>query len=393
MTLPTVPLASIAEVKLGRQRSPQNHTGPTMRKYLRAANVGWSGLLLEDVKSMNFSDSEMATFRLGPGDILLNEASGSPTEVGKPAIWKGEIEDCGFQNTLLRVRCGSEADPQYLLHYFRYQAATAAFARGSRGVGIHHLGREALAKWPVPLPPLNEQHRIAAILDRADATCAKRRSVVELTQSLGVTIFLEMFGDPDKPRAGYRPVRFGEIADLQGGRNLVAEDSVAQTPYRVLKISAVTSGKFKPWEAKPLPADYAPPEAHLVRPGDLLISRANTAELVGAVAYVPDSAPNLVLPDKIWRFIWKDPASVPLYYWALLSTPALRRRISRLSSGTGGSMKNISKAKLQQLELPYADPVQQREFQRRVAAIPTPSIAEFDELVASLQSRAFSGQL
>lgn len=342
---------------------------------------------------MNFSDEEMATFRLEPGDILLNEASGSPSEVGKPAIWNGEIADCAFQNTLLRVRCGPQADPQYLLHYFRHQAATAAFARGSRGVGINHLGRDALSKWPVPLPPLGDQRRIAAILDRADALRAKRRTAMKLVEGLSLSIFLEMFGDPDEPRSGQQAVRFGEIADLQGGRNLVAEDSVARNKYQVLKISAVTSGVFKPWEAKPLPADYTPPDAHLVRPGDLLISRANTAELVGAVAYVPASPPNLVLPDKIWRFVWKDPASVPLYYWALLSTPALRRRISRLSSGTGGSMKNISKAKLEQLELPYADPAQQRAFQKRLAAIPTLSVVEFDELVAALQSRAFAGQL
>ena len=55
---------------------------------MRAANVTWNGLSLEDVKEMNFSEREVETFRLVPGDILLSEASGSPSEVGKPAIWK-----------------------------------------------------------------------------------------------------------------------------------------------------------------------------------------------------------------------------------------------------------------------------------------------------------------
>lgn len=178
MTWPTTELASVAEVKLGRQRSPENHTGPCMRKYLRAANVGWNGLVLDDVKQMNFTDMEMSVFRLEPGDLLLNEASGSAKEVGKPALWTGEIENCAFQNTLLRVRPSSEVSSRYLLHYFRYQARSGAFAQGSRGVGIHHLGRDALSKWPVPLPPRDEQRRIAAILERADAVCEKRRRVM-----------------------------------------------------------------------------------------------------------------------------------------------------------------------------------------------------------------------
>ncbi|CQD22472.1 restriction modification system DNA specificity subunit [Mycobacterium lentiflavum] len=214
MTAPVVPLASIAEVKLGRQRSPQNHTGPTMRKYLRAANVGWSGLLLDDVKLMNFSDVEMATFRLQPGDILLNEASGSPTEVGKPAIWNGEIENCAFQNTLLRVRPGPAADPQYLLQYFRYQAATAAFARGSRGVGINHLGREALAKWPVPLPPLDAQRRIAAILNQATALEAKRCRVANYLSSLDQAIFAEIFGSPKEVLSRWPTKSLGDQLDF-----------------------------------------------------------------------------------------------------------------------------------------------------------------------------------
>jgi len=64
-----------------------------MRPYLRAANVTWDGLALDDVKEMHFTAAEAETFRLRLGDILLSEASGSASEVGKPAMWAGEIED------------------------------------------------------------------------------------------------------------------------------------------------------------------------------------------------------------------------------------------------------------------------------------------------------------
>lgn len=159
-----VPLRSVAEVQLGRQRSPKNHSGANMKPYLRAANVTWSGLALDDVKEMNFSATEVERFRLHPGDILLSEASGSASEVGKPAIWRGEIEECCFQNTLLRVRA-READPEYLLWFFKWMALSGQFAKGSRGVGIHHLGAKALSEWTVPIAPQEEQKRVVEIID------------------------------------------------------------------------------------------------------------------------------------------------------------------------------------------------------------------------------------
>jgi type I restriction enzyme S subunit len=173
-------LDSFAEVKLGRQRSPKNHYGPHMRPYLRAGNVTWDGLDLTDVKEMNFSPGELGTFRLRTGDILLSEASGSAKEVGKPAIWANEIPECCFQNTLLRVRT-SEADPSYLLWFFKWLALSEAFAKRSRGVGIHHLGAAALATWLVPLPPRPQQEVIAAALDAEMPRIAAAATSVRVT--------------------------------------------------------------------------------------------------------------------------------------------------------------------------------------------------------------------
>ncbi|MEU9999047.1 restriction endonuclease subunit S [Streptomyces sp. NPDC050848] len=166
-------LDQLAEVRLGRQRSPKNHQGENMVPYLRAANVGWQGLLLDDVKEMNFSGKETERYRLRDGDIVLSEASGSPGEVGKPAIWRGEIENCCFQNTLIRVR-PTGIDPEFLLLYLRCLALRGDFRAGARGVGIHHLGAAKLASWPVPVPSQEKQkeavEKIQSFLDLIDAT-------------------------------------------------------------------------------------------------------------------------------------------------------------------------------------------------------------------------------
>ncbi|MEB3882173.1 restriction endonuclease subunit S [Lyngbya sp. CCY1209] len=149
----------IGDVQLGRQRSPKNHTGPYMRQYLRAANVTWSGLDLSDVKEMNFDPNDFKRFKLQYGDVLINEASGSQYEVGKPAIWRDEIPSCCIQNTLIRVR---PLAPIYdfLYYYFLFGAISGAFGKASKGIGIHHLGSQILADWMLKLPPENEQKEI-----------------------------------------------------------------------------------------------------------------------------------------------------------------------------------------------------------------------------------------
>jgi type I restriction enzyme S subunit len=287
------------------------------------------------------------------------------------------------------------AIPEYVAYVLRSQDFLDYATSLSNRANIPKLNREQLVRYDLHLPPLPEQRRIAAILHHADALRAKRRQVLMHLDELTQSIFYDMFGDPD---AATENVPFGEVATLAGGRNLVGDDSAADSEYRVLKISAVTTGRFKPDESKPLPPGYVPPKEHLVRQGDLLMSRANTTDLVGAVAYVTSTPPNLALPDKVWRFVWTSGAE-PTFWHALLSSPAIRRRISRLASGTGGSMKNVAKAKLQVMPVPNIKLDRQLQFADRSAHIEAErvllqrALTADDELLYSLQSRAFGGDL
>lgn len=181
-------LDEVAEVRLGRQRSPKNHFGDNMCPYLRAANVTWSGLDLADVKEMHFSEGEVKTYRLDDGDIVMSEASGSAREVGKPAIWRGEVADCCFQNTLIRIRADDGINPEFLLYRLRLEALVGTWAKGfSRGVGIHHLGASRLAAWCLAVPPpstqrslVSEVERKLSLLDAAERTIVASRTKAEL---------------------------------------------------------------------------------------------------------------------------------------------------------------------------------------------------------------------
>lgn len=372
---------------------------------LRTADFRETGvplIFVRDIRAGDFSQprafvseekaSELRAHLALPGDLVLTKMGDPPGDV---AIYDGPVPalitaDC------IRLRPADGYDARYLLHAFRTRQVRQQVLDITSGAAQKKVSLERFrTRIAVPVPSLDKQHRIAAILDATDAIRTKRRQVLAHLDSLGQSIFHQMFGDPDDAT---RVQPFGSVADLRGGRNLVADDASAKTPFRVLKISAVTTGQFMPAESKPLPADYEPPADHLLRDGDLLMSRANTTEMVGAVAYVASAPPNLALPDKVWRFVWKAPCE-PRFYHALLSTPALRRRISRLSSGTGGSMKNVSKAKLESMPVPVVDVTAQGEFVRRIDLVSQQrfkvqhALAADDELFDSLQASAFAGRL
>ncbi len=173
-----VRLAQVADIRLGRQRSPKNHIGPNMVPYLRAANVTWDGLDLRDVKQMNFAPSEVSSYRLRRGDVLVAEASGSASEVGKPAIWDGSLPVCCFQNTLLRIR-SEHLLPEYLHFVLLALARSGVFARASKGVGIHHLSKAGLADVMVEAPRVPTQRELVATISEQQGSYAALNSAIE----------------------------------------------------------------------------------------------------------------------------------------------------------------------------------------------------------------------
>jgi type I restriction enzyme S subunit len=161
----------LGNVQLGRQRSPKNVSKNFPTKYIRAANITEQGIDVLDVLEMEFNPEERERFALREGDVVLSEASGSASQVGKPAIWHNELPLCCFQNTVIRFR-PSILDARYALVVFRHFYVNKVFAKIAGGVGINHLGADKFSAIPFPIAPLAEQQRIVAEAER-------RLSVVE----------------------------------------------------------------------------------------------------------------------------------------------------------------------------------------------------------------------
>lgn len=156
------PVSAFGTVQLGRQRAPKYQTGKESTPYMRVANVHEDRVDTSDVLSMDFSANDRETYGLAPGDILLNE--GQSTElVGRPAIWRGEIDGCCFQNTLVRFRPYSEKClTEFAQMVFLGWLWNGDFQRvSSKTSNIAHLGASRFAAMPFPALAVAEQLRHA----------------------------------------------------------------------------------------------------------------------------------------------------------------------------------------------------------------------------------------
>ena len=315
------------------------------------------------------------------GDILFGRL--------RPNLRKAAIASapgtCSGDITILRMINGD--DTHYLLHFLLSGFAFAQINRHINGINLPRINNRDLLEIKVPLPPLEEQQRIATILETVEeAIRAEEQSISKLE-----TLIKNLAPETN------RTVPIGEYVErIVSGKSL-KEHSTPGGP-RVLKISSTTSGYFKPEESKPLDPSYEPPEHHRVQEGDLLVSRANTTELVGASAIVDQPYENLLLPDKLWRLVTKDSVD-PFFLWACLQHPLTRNAISKASSGSGGSMKNISQTNFLSVEIPDVDAALQTTVGNQVRtafhqrALRSSKLTLLRELYTSLSSRAFSREL
>jgi len=295
----------------------------------------------------------------------------------------------------------SRVDPGYLIRFLKSPRALSQYDRLGRGA-IHRrkaIALSALGSLRVPLPGLEQQRRVAAILDHADALRVKRRRVLAHLDSLTQSIFHDMFGTPTDDR--WPRVRLGDVVSrIDSGRSPNCEARPADAhEWGVLKLGAVTYGAFRSLENKALTARVGTESRHEVHSGDVLMTRKNTRELVGAVAVVKEVRPRLLLPDLIFRLHLDQERLNRDYFQALMMNPLQRPTVRDLSNGSAGSMPNISKERLTKLplmlpplerQLLFADCASHISAQR---AAWERAFAADDKLFASLQSRAFQGQL
>ena len=292
------------------------------------------------------------------------------------------------------LRPSRTIDSQYLFHWVRTPMFVSSMIRKSTGASYPAVSDRVVRESEIPLPPMDEQRRIAEILDRVDGIRTKRRQQLAHLDDLTQAIFHDMFD-----KADHHVDLFGDlITDVSNGTSPKCEARPAhEGEWGILKLSAVTQGFFKPYENKAYQGDVSTLLKNEVREGDVLMTRKNTRELVGAVTIASNVPERLLLPDLIFRLTIDESRINPQYFQSLMMSNRKRETVRDLSNGSAGSMPNISKARLRTLPIEVPPLELQHRFAQRIEAVRSKrtsierALAAYDELLAALQGHAFGG--
>ena len=176
-------VGELFEVQQGKQVSAKNRTGKHPYPFLRTKNVLWGEFDLEELDEMDFTPAEQAKLDLRPGDILVCEGG----EIGRSAVWRGEVENCSFQNHLHRLRRKPEAKilPEFFVYWM--QAAhllLGTYAGRGNNTTIANLSASRLRAYTLPVPAVEEQEVIVTGLGSVEDAIQARRREVELLGEL-----------------------------------------------------------------------------------------------------------------------------------------------------------------------------------------------------------------
>jgi type I restriction enzyme S subunit len=293
--------------------------------------------------------------------------------------------------------------PDYLKYFLLSDSFHSQFMNTVSGVGgsLLRANPSRVASIAIPVFSLAEQKQIAEILDAADSLRQKDQQLIEHYTALSQSLFLDMFGDPVTNPMMWSTSLLGEcLLDIVGGKSVAGEErAIRRGEKAVLKISAVTTGLFNSIQYKVVERNQIPEVLVHPRKGDLLFSRANTRELVGAVCIVDADYDDLFLPDKLWKLQLSPDVVTNQFVRFLLTHDGFRGNLRKVATGTSGSMLNISKDKLRKLSIPLPPVDLQNQFATRIDIIEQQkqqaqeSLAKSEDLFNSILQRAFTGKM
>ena len=249
------------------------------------------------------------------------------------------------------------------IDYLYYCLKNYDFNNVISGSAQPQITRQGMDKIYISIYSHDEQSKIVEKLKKVENIINLRKQEIQSLDDLISARFVEMFGDIKLNPNKHQIHKIGELLKScevgwsgNGTQRRKKENEIA-----VLKVSAVTKGYFIPSECKVLDDQknikkYISPEK-----GDLIFSRANTREMVGATVIVTEDYPDLILPDKLWKIKFKDTVNV-FYMKYVLSSKYIREQFSASSTGTSGSMFNVSMEKFKSVEVPVASVKLQNQF-------------------------------
>ena len=369
-------------------------------RLVQLADVG-DGVYLN--KSSRFLTREKAcqlrcTF-LQPGDVLVARM---PDPLGRACIFPGDPKKCVTVVDVCVIRANQEQiDPQYLMHSLNAPACRAQIASLASGTTRSRVSRRNLGTVVLPVPSLSEQRRIAEVLDRAEALRVKRSATLMQLDMLKDAIFLDMFGNPE--RAGWPMVTIADVAHANDGAirtgpfgSQLLHGEFVDEGVAVLGIDNAVENEFRWGDRRFITeAKYRQLRRYTVNPGDVLVTIMGTC---GRCAIVPDDIPTAINTKHLCCITLDREKCLPAFLHAYFLRHSIARRYLA-QTAKGAIMSGLNMGIIKAMPIPVPPLALQYEFAARVAAVERlkaaqrTSLAELDALFASLQNRAFRGEL
>lgn len=324
--------------------------GATGRPIIRIQNLtGTSG------KVNRYDGKVPEKYVVHDGDLLMSWSA----TIGV-FVWQGED---GVLNQHIFKVLPTNCDAGFLRHLL--QSMLVELRATTHGSSMTHLTKGRFEATEVLIPPLEEQRRIARLLDEADRLRRLREEANEKAQRILPALFAEMFGDRDTNPKGWQTATLAQVLDgIQTGWSPTCLDEpVDGDEWGVLKLGAVSWNWFDETANKRLPVGVEPRRKLAVSGGDILMSRKNTRELVGASVVVDQIEGSLMFPDLMFRLMPSDTVEA-LYLWGALQTPSVRDQIRQRASGSAASMCNVSQARLREVSVLLPPLSAQKAFAR-----------------------------
>ena len=399
MKWPSVPVSEIAKQVRGvsyDKSQVSNNPSQGLIPILRAGNIQDGALLLN--QDLVFAPESCVSSQqlLRPGDIVVAASSGSLDVVGKAAQiqkqWQGS-----FGAFCKVVRPASDRiDPRYLHHFFQSSSYRRKVSSLAAGANINNLKNEHIDDLEIPLPPLEEQRRVAAILDNANELTRLRSCHQALSRDVEVSIFYNELGSPASNPFRWPMVPLAEMAatfsDGPFGSNLKSSH-YADSGIRVVRLQNIGAGVFLDDDrAYVSPSHYETIKKHSCLPGDVLIGTLGDPNLRACI--LPSDIPVAINKADCIQMRCDKTRCIPEYVSHLLNLPETNQMASTLILGQ--TRGRISMGRLKGLEVPIPPLEKQVQFAKKMDSlnslgrISAFSASSLRDLVGSLSSAAFS---
>lgn len=310
--------------------------------------------------------------------------------LGKAAI--NEI-DMAINQDLRALIPKVALDSRYLM-YAVISLREEIIKKGS-GATVKGITQEELYELEIPYPPLDDQIRIAHLLGKAEGLIAQRKQHLQQLDDLLKSVFLDMFGDPVTNPKGWPSPTLGDVLTFQQYGPRFYNEAYSADGIRIVRITDLSETGDLNFSAMPrLSVSSEDREKYTLQPGDLIFAR--TGATVGKVALMRAGDPPAIAGAYFITMRFKK-TLLPMYARAVLTAPSIRTLIA--SRSRQAAQQNFSGPGLRKLPMPLPPIELQREFAARVEGIEKlrasvrSSLTELDALFASLQRRAFSGEL